>query len=66
MTGRAIASVIGSRQATIKEIMQQFQPSIDENNLNPEWNLNPYSNRKLGLKIEDVINISELVPGGLG
>lgn len=65
ITASAIASLIGSRQATIKEIMQQFQTSIDENNLNPEWNLNPYSNRKPGLKIEDVINLSELVPDGL-
>jgi hypothetical protein len=66
ITASAIASLIGSRQATIKEIMPQYQTSIDENNLNPEWNLTPYSNRKPGRKIEDVVHISKLVPDGLG
>jgi lipid A disaccharide synthetase len=35
ITASAIATLIGSRQSTIKEIMQQFQTSIDENNLKP-------------------------------
>jgi hypothetical protein len=65
ITATAIASLIGSRQATIKEIMQQFQTSIDENNLKPEWNLNPYSNRKPGKKIDEIIKLTELVPDGL-
>jgi hypothetical protein len=65
ITASAIASLIGSRQSTIKEIMQQFQTSIDENNLNPEWNLTPYSNRKPGQKIDDAIHLSGLMPDGL-
>jgi hypothetical protein len=66
ITASAIASIIGSRQSTIKEIMQQFQTSIDENNLNPVWNLTPYSNRKPGKKIDEIIKLTELVPDGLG
>lgn len=66
ITASAIASLIGSRQSTIKEIMQQFQTSIDDNNLKPEWNLTPYSNRKPGKKIDEIIKLTELVPDGLG
>lgn len=65
VTASAIASLIGSRQSTIKEIMQQFQTSIDENNLNPEWDLTPYSNRKPGKNIDNEIHLSGLVPDGL-
>jgi hypothetical protein len=62
---RAIASLTGSRHASIKEVLPKYQTSIDENNLNPDWGLTPYTNRKQGLKIEDAINISELVPDGI-
>jgi hypothetical protein len=65
ITASAIASLIGSRQSTIKEIMPQYQTSIDDNNLNPEWNLNPYSNRKPGKKIDEIIRLTELVPDGI-
>jgi hypothetical protein len=65
ITASAIASLIGSRQSTIKEIMQQFQTSIDENNLKPEWNLTPYSNRKPGKKIDQIIQLTELVLDGI-
>lgn len=65
ITASAIASLIGSRQSTIKEIMQQFQTSIDENNLNPEWDLTPYSNRKAGKNIDNEIQLSGLVPDGI-
>jgi vacuolar-type H+-ATPase subunit H len=65
ITASAIASLIGSRQSTIKEIMPQYQTSIDENNLNPEWKLTPYSNRKPGKKIDEIIQLAELVPDGI-
>lgn len=65
ITASAIASLIGSRQSTIKEIMPQYQTSIDDNNLNPEWGLNPYSNRKPGKKIDEIIQLTELVPDGI-
>jgi len=65
ITASAIACLIGSRQSTIKEIMPQYQTSIDDNNLNPEWNLNPYSNRKPGKKIDEIIQLAELVPDGI-
>jgi hypothetical protein len=64
ITQSAIASLTGSRQATIKEVLPKYQTSIDDNNLNPDWGLTPYTNRK-PVKIEDAINISELVPDGI-
>ena len=60
----AIASLTGSRQASIKDVLPKYQTSIDDNNLNPDWGLTPYTNRK-PVKIEDAINISELVPDGI-
>ena len=65
ITQSAIASLIGSRQGTIKEIMPKYQTTIDDNNNRPEWNLNPYSNRKPGKKIEEVINLAEIILNGL-
>lgn len=65
ITASAISSLIGSRQTTIKQIMQQFQTSIDENNLNSEWNLTPYSNRKPEKKIDEIIRLTELVSDGI-
>jgi hypothetical protein len=64
ITQSAIASLTGSRQASIKEVLPKYQTSIDENNLNPDWGLTPYTNRK-PVKIEDAINISKLVPDGI-
>lgn len=66
ITASAIASLTGSRQSTIKDVMTQFQTSIDENNLNPEWELTPYSNRKSGRKIDEIIQISDLMLDGIG
>jgi hypothetical protein len=60
-----VASLIGSRQSTIKEIMQRLQTSINENNLKPEWNLMPYSNHKPGTKIDEIVQLTELVPDGI-
>jgi hypothetical protein len=65
ITQSAIASLIGSRQGTIKEIMPRYQTTIDDNNNNPEWKLNPYSNRKPGKKIEEVIDLSKIIPDGV-
>jgi hypothetical protein len=64
ITQSAIASLTGSRQASIKEVLPKYQTSIDENNLNPDWGLTPYTNRK-PVKIEDAMNLSELVPDGI-
>ncbi len=38
---------------------------VDDHNNNPDYGLTDYSNRKLGKKITDVINLAELVPDGL-
>lgn len=65
ITANAIASLTGSRQNTIKEVMQQFQTSIDDNNQHPDWGLTPYSNRKPGKKIDEVIQLTKLVPDGI-
>ncbi len=63
ITQSAIASLTGSRQGTIKQILEQFKDDIDSHN--QTYGLNPYSNRKPGKDITEIINLSELVPNGV-
>ncbi len=65
ITQSAIAALIGSRQGTIKEIMPRYQTTIDDNNNNPDWGLNKYSNRKPGKNITEIIKLAELVQDGM-
>lgn len=63
ITQSAIASLTGSRQGTIKQILEQFKDDIDSHN--QTYGLNGYSNRKPGKDITEVINLAELVPNGV-
>jgi hypothetical protein len=63
ITQSAIASLTGSRQGTIKQILEQYKDDIDSHN--QTYGLNPYSNRKPGKDITEIINLAELVPNGV-
>lgn len=64
ITQTAIQSLIGSKPATVKEILEGYKTRIDDHNAKHE--LSPYNNRKPDKsKIEDVINLVELVPHGI-
>jgi len=63
ITQTAIQSLIGSKPATIKAILPKFQLRIDDHN--QKHDLSDYQNRKPGKKIEDEINLIELVPFGV-
>ncbi|WP_375514655.1 hypothetical protein [uncultured Nostoc sp.] len=59
----AIQSLTGSKPATIKAILGNYQTRIDDHNL--KHDLNPYDNRKgNGRKIELEIDLTALVPDG--
>ncbi|GBE95630.1 hypothetical protein [Nostoc cycadae] len=59
----AIQTLTGSKPATIKKILENYQIRLDDHNAKHE--LNPYDNRKPGIKIDEAINLVELVPDGL-
>lgn len=59
----AIQTLTGSKPATIKKILENYQPRLDDHNA--KHGLNPYDNRKPGVKIDEAINLVELVPDGL-
>lgn len=59
----AIQTLTGSKPATIKKILENYQTRLDDHNA--KHGLNPYDNRKPGIKIDDAINLVELVPDGL-
>jgi ribonuclease HI len=63
ITQTAIQSLTGSKPATIKAILENYQTRLDDHNTKHE--LNPYDNRKSGVKIDEVINLVELVPDGM-
>jgi len=63
ITQSAIATLIGSRAGTVGKLMQRYQVEIDDHN--QQYELSPYGNRK-SKPIREVINLSELVPNGLG
>jgi len=59
----AIQTLTGSKPATIKKILENYQTRLDDHNAKHE--LNPYDNRKPEIKIDQAINLVELVPDGL-
>jgi hypothetical protein len=60
----AIQSLTGSKPATIKAILENYQTRLDDHNA--KHDLNPYDNRKGGgRKIDLEIDLVELVPDGL-
>jgi hypothetical protein len=63
ITQSAIASLTGSRQGTIKQLLEQFKDDVDSHN--QTYGLNAYSNRKPGKDITEIINLPELVPNGV-
>lgn len=64
ITQTAIQSLTGSKPATIKAILEQYQTRLDDHNAKHE--LNAYDNRKgNGRKIELEIDLAALVPDGL-
>jgi hypothetical protein len=64
VTQSAIASLTGSRASAIGKAMEQYKTQIDDHN--QTYELDGYSNRKVGKKIEEIINLSEFCPDGLG
>lgn len=64
ITQTALQALTGSRPATIKNLLEQYKELIDTHN--QKYELNPYDNRKgSDRKIENEINLIELVPDGL-
>ncbi|MBD2667391.1 hypothetical protein [Richelia sinica] len=63
ITQTAIQSLIGSKPATVKAILEGYKTRLDDHNSKHE--LSPYDNRKPGKRIEDVIDLAALVPDGI-
>ncbi|NEP13927.1 MAG: hypothetical protein F6K14_27745 [Symploca sp. SIO2C1] len=63
ITQSAIASLTGSRQSTIKKILERYLDDISSHN--QTYGLNGYSNRKPGKDITEEINMAELIPNGV-
>ncbi|MHC5731001.1 MAG: hypothetical protein ACYTXY_44280, partial [Nostoc sp.] len=64
ITQTAIQSLTGSKPATIKAILENYQTRLDDHNA--KHDLNPYDNRKGGgRKIELEIDLAVLIPDGL-
>ena len=63
ITQSAIASLTGSRQSTIKKILERYLDDIESHN--QTYGLNGYSNRKQGKDISEEINMAELIPNGV-
>ena len=63
ITQSAIASLTGSRQSTIKKILERYLDDIESHN--QTYGLNGYSNRKAGKDITEEIDMAELIPNGV-
>ncbi|NER96898.1 MAG: hypothetical protein F6J86_24120 [Symploca sp. SIO1B1] len=63
ITQSAIASLTGSRQSTIKKILERYLDEIESHNI--KYGLNGYSNRKQGKDISEEINMASLIPNGM-
>jgi hypothetical protein len=63
ITQTAIQSLIGSKPATVKAILENYKTRLDEHNSKHE--LSPYDNRKPGKRIEDEIDLAALVLDGI-
>lgn len=64
ITQTAIQSLTGSKPATVKEILADYQRDIDDYNQAHGLD-SPYLNRKAGQRIEEVIDVALLVPDGI-
>ncbi|NER98080.1 MAG: hypothetical protein F6J86_30335 [Symploca sp. SIO1B1] len=53
----------GSRQSTIKKILERYKDDIESHN--QTYGLNGYSNRKQGKDITEEIDIAGLIPNGV-
>ncbi|NES19803.1 MAG: hypothetical protein F6K41_12955 [Symploca sp. SIO3E6] len=63
ITQSAIASLTGSRQSTIKKILERYLDDISSHN--QTYGLNGYSNRKPGKDITSEVDLVELIPNGV-
>jgi len=63
ITQSAIASLTGSRQSTIKKILERYKDDIESHN--QTYGLNGYSNRKPGKDIAEEVDLAELIPNGV-
>ncbi|NEP12028.1 MAG: hypothetical protein F6K14_17830 [Symploca sp. SIO2C1] len=63
ITQSAIASLTGSRQSTIKKILEHYLDDIESHN--QIYGLNGYSNRKPGKDISEEIDMAQLIPNGV-
>ena len=64
ITQTAIQALTGSKPATVKLLLADYQTLIDDHNA--KHNLTPYDNRKSnGVRITDIIKIHELVSFGM-
>jgi len=64
ITQTAIQALTGSKPATVKEILVDYQRDIDDYNQAHGLD-SPYLNRKPGQRIEEVIDVALLVPDGI-
>ncbi|OUL23821.1 hypothetical protein BV378_20625 [Nostoc sp. RF31YmG] len=67
ITQTAIQALTGSKPATIKAILEKYKTRIDDHNGKHEISIKetPYQNRKAGRKIDEEINLAEIVPTGI-
>jgi hypothetical protein len=59
----AIQTLTGSKPATIKKILEVYKNRLDDHNTKHE--LDSYQNRKTDIKINEAIDLINLVPNGL-
>lgn len=59
----AIQNLTGSKAATIKKILENYQTRLDDHN--EKHGLNPYDNRNRKIKIAQAIDLAKVVPDGL-
>lgn len=63
ITQSAIARLTGSKPKTIGAILELYQSEVDDHN--QHYGLDNYTNRKRGRKIQDELDLNQLVPDGL-
>ncbi|MGM3308895.1 hypothetical protein ACSQ6I_23440 [Anabaena sp. WFMT] len=63
ITQTAIQSLIGSKPATVKAILENYKTRLDDHNT--KHDLTPYDNRKKDKIIQDDIDLAVLVPDGI-
>ncbi|MDY7015497.1 MAG: hypothetical protein SVX43_18260, partial [Cyanobacteriota bacterium] len=63
ITQSIIAALIGGRPSSIGKAMKPYQTQIDDHNA--KYGINGYTNRSQERKIDEAIDLAELVPDGL-